>query len=58
MIRPLDMHFSRHTVDNENGKSPFLSFADHAGKYFPRRLGQLGLSNADSGERATARHPM
>jgi predicted N-formylglutamate amidohydrolase len=35
------------TVDNENGRSPFLIVADHAGKHFPRRLGQLGLSNAE-----------
>ena len=35
------------TVDNENGRSPFLIVADHAGKYFPRRLGQLGLSKAE-----------
>jgi predicted N-formylglutamate amidohydrolase len=32
------------TVDNENGTSPLLIVADHAGKHFPRRLGQLGLS--------------
>lgn len=36
------------TVDNENGTSPLLIVADHAGKHFPRRLGQLGLSNAES----------
>ena len=35
------------TVDNENGTSPLLIVADHAGKRFPRRLGQLGLSNAE-----------
>src|SRR5712691_7048307 len=35
------------TVDNENGRSPFLIVADHAGRHFPRRLRQLGLSNAD-----------
>src|SRR6266851_10254089 len=35
------------TVDNENGRSPLLIVADHAGKYFPRRLRQLGLSNAE-----------
>jgi predicted N-formylglutamate amidohydrolase len=35
------------TVDNENGGSPLLIVADHAGKHFPRRLGQLGLSNAE-----------
>jgi predicted N-formylglutamate amidohydrolase len=35
-------------VDNEAGTSPFLIVADHAGKYLPRRLGQLGLSGAES----------
>jgi predicted N-formylglutamate amidohydrolase len=35
------------TVDNENGTSSLLIVADHAGKHFPRRLGQLGLSNAE-----------
>jgi predicted N-formylglutamate amidohydrolase len=35
------------TVVNENGTSPLLIVADHAGKHFPRRLGQLGLSNAE-----------
>jgi predicted N-formylglutamate amidohydrolase len=35
------------TVDNENGTSPLLIVADHAGKHFPRRLGQLCLSNAE-----------
>jgi predicted N-formylglutamate amidohydrolase len=35
------------TVDNENGRSPLLIVADHAGKHFPRRLEQLGLSNAE-----------
>jgi predicted N-formylglutamate amidohydrolase len=35
------------TVDNETGTSPLLIVADHAGKHFPRRLGQLGLSNAE-----------
>jgi predicted N-formylglutamate amidohydrolase len=35
------------TVDNENGTSPLLIVADHAGKHFPRRLAQLGLSNAE-----------
>src|SRR6266852_5464542 len=41
------------TVGNENGTSPLLIVADHAGKHFPRRLGQLGLSNAE-GERHIA----
>jgi predicted N-formylglutamate amidohydrolase len=35
------------TVDNENGTSPLLIVADHAGKHFPRRLAQLGLSNTE-----------
>jgi predicted N-formylglutamate amidohydrolase len=35
------------TVDNETGTSPLLIVADHAGKYLPWRLGQLGLSNAE-----------
>ena len=35
------------TVDNETGTSPLLIVADHAGKHFPRRLGQLGLSDAE-----------
>ena len=35
------------TVDNAAGASPFLIVADHAGKYLPRRLGQLGLSDAE-----------
>jgi predicted N-formylglutamate amidohydrolase len=35
------------TVDNESGTSPLLIVADHAGKHFPRRLGRLGLSNAE-----------
>jgi predicted N-formylglutamate amidohydrolase len=35
------------TVDNENGTSPFVIVADHAGRQMPRRLGRLGLSNAE-----------
>ena len=35
-------------VDDENGTSPLLIVADHAGKRIPRRLGQLGLSDAES----------
>jgi predicted N-formylglutamate amidohydrolase len=35
------------TVVNENGTAPFVIIADHAGKRFPRRLGQLGLADAD-----------
>jgi predicted N-formylglutamate amidohydrolase len=37
------------TVDNETGTSPLLIVADHAGKHFPRRLEQLGLSDAEAG---------
>jgi predicted N-formylglutamate amidohydrolase len=35
------------TAAGENGASPFLIVADHAGKQMPRRLGQLGLANAE-----------
>src|ERR1700681_110090 len=35
------------TVDNAAGTSPFLIVADHAGKYLPQRLGQLGLCGAE-----------
>jgi predicted N-formylglutamate amidohydrolase len=35
------------TMDGENGTSPLLIVADHAGKRMPRRLGQLGLSDAE-----------
>jgi len=34
-------------VTNENGRSPFVIVSDHAGKRMPRRLGQLGLANAE-----------
>src|SRR3984957_12729316 len=34
-------------VVNENGAAPVLSIADHAGRRVPRRLGQLGLTDAD-----------
>jgi predicted N-formylglutamate amidohydrolase len=34
-------------VDNEAGASPFLIVADHAGKYLPPRLEQLGLSDVE-----------
>jgi len=34
-------------VENEAGASPFLIVADHAGRYLPQRLEQLGLSDAD-----------
>jgi predicted N-formylglutamate amidohydrolase len=32
------------TVHNENGLSPLLIVADHAGNYIPRALGRLGVS--------------
>jgi predicted N-formylglutamate amidohydrolase len=35
------------TVESETGASPFLIVADHAGKVVPRRLGQLGLCEAE-----------
>jgi predicted N-formylglutamate amidohydrolase len=35
------------TVDGENGTSPFLIVADHAGRQMPQRLGQLGLPDAE-----------
>jgi len=35
------------TVENEAGTSPLLIVADHAGKHFPRRLEQLGVSEAE-----------
>jgi predicted N-formylglutamate amidohydrolase len=35
------------TVHNENGASPFLIVADHAGRQMPRQLGRLGLAAAD-----------
>ena len=34
-------------VINPGGASPFLLLADHAGRRIPRRLGTLGLSDAD-----------
>ena len=39
------------TVHNENGLSPFLLVADHAGNLMPRALGRLGLA-----ERECQRH--
>jgi predicted N-formylglutamate amidohydrolase len=36
------------TVDNASGTSPLLIVADHAGKYLPPRLQQLGLSDTES----------
>jgi predicted N-formylglutamate amidohydrolase len=35
------------TVHNENGLSPFLIVADHAGNAMPRALGRLGLPDAE-----------
>ena len=35
------------TVHNENGRSPLLIVADHAGNLFPRALGRLGVSDAE-----------
>jgi predicted N-formylglutamate amidohydrolase len=35
------------TVANEGGRAPFLLIADHAGVAIPRRLGDLGVSEAD-----------
>src|SRR5260370_23876951 len=35
------------TVHNENGPSPFLIVADHAGNCMPRALGRLGLPQAE-----------
>jgi predicted N-formylglutamate amidohydrolase len=35
------------TVQNENGRSPFLIVADHAGNFVPRSLGRLGIPEAE-----------
>lgn len=35
------------TVHNENGTSPFLIVADHAGNAMPRALGRLGVSESE-----------
>ena len=35
------------TVHNENGPSPFLIVADHAGNFMPRALGRLGLPESE-----------
>jgi predicted N-formylglutamate amidohydrolase len=35
------------TVHNENGRSPFLIVAGHAGKVMPRALGRLGLPQSE-----------
>ena len=37
------------TVHNENGRSPFLIVADHAGNSMPRALRRLGLSETERG---------
>jgi predicted N-formylglutamate amidohydrolase len=37
------------SVHNENGLSPFLIVADHAGNSIPRALGRLGVSESDCG---------
>ena len=35
-------------IYNDNGRSPFLLVADHAGNIFPRALGRLGISGVDA----------
>src|SRR3977135_2813495 len=35
------------TVHNENGSSPFLIVADHAGNSMPRALGRLGVPETE-----------
>jgi predicted N-formylglutamate amidohydrolase len=35
------------SVHNENGRSPFLIVADHAGNSIPRALGRLGVSETE-----------
>lgn len=35
------------TVRHENGASPFVIVADHAGNIMPRALGRLGVSEAE-----------
>jgi predicted N-formylglutamate amidohydrolase len=35
------------SVENANGKSPFLLVADHAGRLIPRALGRLGVAETD-----------
>jgi predicted N-formylglutamate amidohydrolase len=35
------------TVEHEDGRSPFLIVADHAGNSMPRALGRLGLPDAE-----------
>src|SRR5216683_4875024 len=36
------------TVHNDNGRSPFLIVADHAGNIMPRALGRLGVPESES----------
>jgi predicted N-formylglutamate amidohydrolase len=36
------------TLSNEAGGSPFFLASDHAGRLFPRRLGTLGLDDAET----------
>jgi hypothetical protein len=38
---------NRSQIHNDNGESPFVLVADHAGNLFPRALGHLGLSSAE-----------
>ena len=35
------------TVRNENGRSPFLIVADHAGNFLPRALDRLGVPETE-----------
>jgi predicted N-formylglutamate amidohydrolase len=35
------------TVRNEDGRSPFLMVADHAGNFIPRALGRLGVPESE-----------
>jgi hypothetical protein len=37
------------TVSNENGGSPFVIVADHAGNSLPHALGQLGIPQIELG---------
>jgi predicted N-formylglutamate amidohydrolase len=37
------------TVSNENGGSPFVIVADHAGNSLPRALGRLGIPEIELG---------
>lgn len=52
------------TVENEDGRSPFVLICDHAGRRIPRRLGTLGVAESelerhiawDIGARGVASH--